>query len=332
MSVYALPGLCFTIDGRPSRLKQAVKRLFHLCRCEGTGADLCLRVEQVPLPGLRRHLPAWLWNRIGQAPPERQPAFLQGPDHTKATVAASDDFPCCAWIDEQAQVLHLVGIQLGERPQTAPLQPVLMPLLRELLLAQGRLLIHGASVATPGGRGLILVAISGGGKTTTALSVVRQGGRLLADDLTVLLLKSSQVRACGIVKPLNVRKKTLALFDELKPFAEDTGCNKGGIYSSVQATEIYGEGCMVHDARVEEIYFLELSSGKPRKITLTTAESLRRLLLAHAFCADQPLTPASLAPLCEVLTHTPTYLLKTGSNPAQLGSWLVDTCESKGHG
>jgi hypothetical protein len=332
MSVYALPGLSFTINGRPSHLQQAVTRLFHLYRCEGVGADLCLKVEQVPPPDLRRHLPEWLWNCVRRTPPGLQPAFLKGPDHTKATVAVSDDVLCCAWLDEQAQILHLVCTQFEDRPQTAPLQPVLMPLLRELLLAQGRLLIHGASVVTPGNRGLIFVAVSGGGKTTSALSVVRQGGRLLADDLTVLQPKSSQVRVCGIVKPLNVRKKTLDWFDELKPFADDVKGNERSIHYSTQATEIYGEGCMAQEARADEIYFLELSEGKPRKITLTTAESMRRLLLAHAFCAAQPLTPASITPLCEVLSHTPAYLLKTGSNPSQLGCWLVDTCERIGHG
>jgi hypothetical protein len=331
MSAYAIPGLRFTIDGPPSRLKQAVKRLFQLCQCNGDDADLSLRIEQTSPSGLWRHLPAWLWNRIGKTTLGLQAIFLQGQDLTKATMAASEGLPCCAWINKKAQILHLVGAQINDRPQTAPLQPILMPLLRELLLKRDRLLLHGASVTTPCGRGLILVAVSGGGKTTTALSVVRQGGQLLADDLTVLQSTPRHARACGIVKPLNVRKNTLSFFDELKPFANHAPDSERAIHYSTGATDIYGNACMVREARANEIYFLELSDGKPRKIALTTSESLRRLLLAHAFCANQPMTQASIAPLCEILSHTPAFLLKTGSNPAHLGRWLVDTCERKAH-
>lgn len=63
---------------------------------------------------------------------------------------------------------------------------VLGRVLPVMLHLSGRLVLHGSSVALPGGGAVAFLAPKGRGKSTLALALAQRGGRLLSDDVTVL--------------------------------------------------------------------------------------------------------------------------------------------------
>ncbi|HEY0971270.1 MAG TPA: hypothetical protein VGE02_09910 [Gemmatimonadales bacterium] len=59
----------------------------------------------------------------------------------------------------------------------------------------GHLVLHGSSVALPGGGAVAFLAPKGRGKSTLALAIAQRGGRLLSDDVTVLEREGGEWRA-----------------------------------------------------------------------------------------------------------------------------------------
>jgi hypothetical protein len=84
-------------------------------------------------------------------------------------------------------------------------------------------LIHAGSVVTPGGKGVLLPANTGSGKTTLVTGLVRAGFGFLSDEVGVI--EPWTARLHPFPRALNLRGGTLALFPELNP--EDDGMPGG---------------------------------------------------------------------------------------------------------
>jgi hypothetical protein len=95
--------------------------------------------------------------------------------------------------------------------------------------------LHGGAVERDGAA-LIFVAPSGGGKTTTALGLVRRGWRLLSDDFAVL---SSGATVVPFPRRLNLTDDTLALLSvEPPPGAIRVAISSRGAKWMVDAEEL----------------------------------------------------------------------------------------------
>ena len=83
---------------------------------------------------------------------------------------------------------------------------ILEPLLRFVMVAKGRMLLHSACVEIDG-VGVMLSALTDTGKTGTVLRLLREhGGRFLSDDMTVI---SADGTAWCFPKPLTISAHTL---------------------------------------------------------------------------------------------------------------------------
>jgi dolichol-phosphate mannosyltransferase len=83
---------------------------------------------------------------------------------------------------------------------------ILEPLLRFVMVAKGRMLLHSACVEI-GGVGVMLSALTDTGKTGTVLRLLREhGGRFLSDDMTVI---DADGNAWCFPKPLTISAHTL---------------------------------------------------------------------------------------------------------------------------
>lgn len=78
----------------------------------------------------------------------------------------------------------------------------------------GHYLLH-AFAAEKNGRALLLVAPSGGGKTTTGLALLQSGYRLLANDTVVLTRHHNTLFAHPTPEQIQVRRPTFALLGSL---------------------------------------------------------------------------------------------------------------------
>jgi len=324
LSVFELPGLNLSIKGTPRIFQIELEHLFQLCSNKDVVPDVTLQATAVPFPLFQNYLSRWICRQLDLNSLGQQPSMLKGPDGNMAIAVRIEGVPYCAWTNKPEKKIYLVSALRNGAYRSAPVQSILMPLLRELLLGHEYLLIHGASVVTPDNVGLLFIAPSRGGKTTTMLSVLRQGGRMIADDLSVFCPPFDTINIRGIPKLLNIRKTTAEFYPELGAHYKTFTKRPNSISRFVSPKSIYGASCVQSQAVVRCIYFIEISRDGPKAIKVSTADAMRKLILANAFIADQPIIPEAIVFLSKIISQTQTYYLKTGSEPAKLGKWLID--------
>lgn len=90
---------------------------------------------------------------------------------------------------------------------------VFEPVLLDVLKKVGVLVWHSAAVEKEG-RAILLPGVSGSGKSTTTLNLLRLGYRFLADDVTLLRMRGDAVEATGHDNELYVTQQSLDLLPE----------------------------------------------------------------------------------------------------------------------
>lgn len=99
------------------------------------------------------------------------------------------------------------------------------------LSSHGQCLAHAACLATPDGRGMVMLhAASGTGKTTTAMALALAGFRLSGDDTTALLApgEQGQFMAWGLPRGSKVHRRTADMLPTLRRFVKDEGWDRDG--------------------------------------------------------------------------------------------------------
>lgn len=139
--------------------------------------------------------------------------------------------------------------------------------------------LHAGSVATPGNNGLVFVGAAGNGKTTLTLALVRQGFKLLSDDITPINVQDLCLecfpRASGIHPATTELFPELARFTESRSFLEDWD---GERVCYVSMPEVYGD-CLATRTPARNIFFLERKLEAEAELTdVTKGEAVLRLL------------------------------------------------------
>ncbi len=195
----------------------------------------------------------------------------------------------------------------------------LLALISALLLLGARphehlLLVHGAGLITPGGRGLLLVAPGGSGKTTLAAALDAAGYGLLSDDVVpvtpdgdLLGLGLPICLKAGSWPVLAARRPDLAAAPVIQRFGEPVRllppCTPGPSTPVAPA-------------------LLLLTRYQPGQATQTTpldpTQALQGLLAAEAVLRD--LTQAKLEALARWVTEMPAYRLTYPDLPSGLAA------------
>lgn len=93
---------------------------------------------------------------------------------------------------------------------------VIFPILLSMVAGSvGIVELHAACVAR-NQHGLILIGPGGSGKSTLALALVKSGFRLLSDDRTFCSSQDGRLTACGLPRPLKLRREAAAWFEEFR--------------------------------------------------------------------------------------------------------------------
>ena len=285
---------------------------------------LILTARQAP-DGTSPDLPSWLSARAGDME-EGEARLFSGPGGACAACLTRERLLTCARFDPETRRLDfLAQKRANEDGGLAPLSvsSVLTPVLREILAGRGRILLHGAGLVLPNGFGVLLLADSGGGKTTTALSLLRLGARLLADDLTALSRENGELRMRGFAEPLNLTPQTIAFFPELAR-ARVLAPSRADGKRVLPADAAYADAYRHSPCRVDALCLLRLGGDAPGLEPLPASEAFGVLVRAHTFARGQSMRPESMAVCAAALEAIPALVLRTGPDPRVLGPWLIE--------
>ncbi|SLM32113.1 hypothetical protein MTBBW1_60013 [Desulfamplus magnetovallimortis] len=266
-------------------------------------------------------LPEWLQTEIISCDFSIQPRLFYK-THQLAAVVKENQTLFCALLNRNDNSIDFITISSRE-PHGGIYTPLITILFREILNSYGYTLLHSAAVCYPDGTGALIIGESGHGKTTTALSLVRHGARLLGDDLTLIELKENSVIAHGVPERLNITEDTYAFFDELKEMPLEALSRKNQLKKTVDPEAVYGESCWQNKTEINYIFFPEISKKGPLLKPLKSNKILEKLIKSHGFCCDQKTDADAMYRLISIADITNSYKLFTGDDPASLGSWMI---------
>jgi hypothetical protein len=185
-------------------------------------------------------------------------------------------------------------------------------------------LIH-AFAAACNGRALLLVGDIGSGKTTSGISLLRAGWRLISND-SPLLSQANLVEALAYPGLLSAYPDTLRRFPELAPIA-DTAPSQNVIperrKTTFTAESIY-PNTWIAAAPIGAIIFPHVAHRVTHEVQkLGEAEALRRLL-PHAIDRwDTEYIPQHLQLLRALASGAPAYQVALGEDISHLPTLLA---------
>ena len=217
----------------------------------------------------------------------------------------------------------------AERNVSSSVQSVLPPILREFFVRHGLLLMHSAALRLDGGKGILIAADGGGGKTTTAISLVRRGAKLLGDDLNALDISDGGIKVLGFPEMMNITPETMSFFAELEDAPSRVPEGYSGHKKVVAPSDVYGEDCMAEEAEVKVVYFVRVSNEGPRVKRLGSAEAMGRLIHCQTFANGQVPDDFVFSRLSDLLENAKAYVLETGKSPEKLGEWIIGNVDEQ---
>ncbi len=327
MECYSICGIPFLLQGAASPAREAVVAMFSCLPRLRAQRFIEIAVYQ-PERGeaLASLLPPWLRTRIETLAEDDGVTLVYGEAGDCAALAANRQAVYCAWLRADTRKLSYVALKKTDALTPLSVSSVLVPVLREFFATRGWSMLHAAALQTVSGQGVLLMADSGGGKTTTALALLRAGARLLADDLVVLRADAGAVHLHGIPEALNLTPKTMDFFPEAAAAAaaqsEATVLPNGK--RVLRADAIYPHACLSDSCRLHAICFLRIGGNAPQLQPLDTATAFGRLLHAHTFARGQRPLAAAMTMHSRALEAAPAFELLTGPDPRALGPWLME--------
>jgi hypothetical protein len=207
------------------------------CSCDLNGIRLRVEAEDAPLAAFLDAVclpfrveddgePPWRIRLAHQAETEPPPAdailvwqglLLGGPEVTVLASATADHMLSAGGFAVRADRRDReVEIALAAKPRLLP-EGVGTWVLERILAAEGRHLLHGATLVDPAtDRALAIFAPSGTGKSTTALALARAGLLIGGDDALVLETGPGRTRIWPLPRKVKVQQRTAAMLPWLQ--------------------------------------------------------------------------------------------------------------------
>lgn len=189
------------------------------------------------------------------------------------------------------------------------------------LRRRGFFLIHAFSAAL-NGKAILLVGGIGAGKTTTGMSLLNAGWRLLSNDSPVIALQNDIPTVLSYPGVLAAYPETFARFATTKHIAEQATEGEERRKYILPAHDIW-PGVWLENAPVSAIYFPQIESRPDHALTPLSPPQALAQLLPHAIEQwDTTMMPQHLALLSQLVAQAPTYQLHLGPNVATIPALL----------
>lgn len=318
------------LKGEPNPVQDAVAEMFALNQpVSGENPVTLLSFAVAPEEPLTM-LPDEARTKLEQLSPSPEAIMIHCSQGD--TLAATVQHNClsCAWLSADGCEIRFVARKKDTDKTGLSVGGCLIAILRELIDRRGMSLIHGAALRCPDGTGMLLNADGGGGKSTTSLATVRNGAMMLADDLIALSESApNSFMMTGFPELMNLTEQTLRFFPELERGVQTDSGNLGvdGPFHrkrKINPVKAYEGWSWLEQTRLNTCLYIEISPNGPSVQALTAHDFFGRLLRSHTFARNQKLSRCSADLLLTISSTIPAYILYTGSNPSELGTWLVD--------
>jgi len=324
------PNICLTFTGDDYLARQAIEFMFDYCQTlDGPHepyTDQLTATIRINNDYLSSPLPDWIDRQITEDRQYDQVHAFYGPEGETAALLSNRDGFVCGLLNSEGNQIEITLGKTGSRDRSTMMSPsaIFTPLIQQALQRRGCLIFHSAGLQLPDGTGIMILADSGGGKTTTALSLLRKNAAMLADDLVIYARQGSTPIIHGIPEPLNLTAATREFFHELRPVASLPA--RDGVTEKVvfDPRTIYGNGCFGSATQLHAIYFVEVRPGQPALMRIPPQAALGRMIKGCTFAFNQRLSRASGASLFDLVSTVPCFSLHTGSDPDYLGDWLQE--------
>ncbi|WP_187970582.1 hypothetical protein [Aquibium microcysteis] len=249
--------------------------------------------------------------------PEREPGRMYETDTLWALEVGTHGF---LRIDHTASTAELVMRRGSERAFT--MTPI-VAVLSAALHARGQHIVHGASLGCRDGRGAILIcAPSGFGKTTTSLALAREGFRLFADDVSMIVsgTEASKPRIWGLPNWLRIHRKTLELLPWLGPLPDKWNAEDEQAVALHDMDAILPVG-RTAPAPLRAVIIIGTRAERHSVVPLARAEALVRLARDNVSSSGAGVTPwhrRQFAAYADALKSCPVFELHAGTDLASL--------------
>jgi len=326
---YTFAGLTIRHVDTPPFIARAIQSAFPLCK---TGPEKdCVTVKGAALEddAFYDGMPPFLRKVYDLAPYSDDPIIVSGSKDETGIVSKGEVVSTFVHGKAPFSEFFLYCQRFSDRKSPILLNMVLLAMIRELFLLRGKVLLHASCVVNSDGRGVIFPADSGGGKTTTALSMTREGFNLLADDLIVLSLDGDDVIAEGITEPINLTRKTASFFPELARY-EKSFEQPRVIKIPVHPDELMGSGRLAGRAMVKAIVSVEIGGANPCLAPVPAAALLSQILKGNTFATGANISSRSLDVIWPLLERSELLRLVTGPDPVAMGKFLAERFNGEG--
>ena len=318
MTCYNVAGTVIGFSPTLSPIEAIIEANFRLCPKTEQPPDLRISGSIVDKHDFFDALPKWLAPLTKNALTDMEPVMLVAQEGI-AVIVRKPESMSCAWVSQDMDELHFVGSRYKEMPSPMVVQPLIAPLLRDIKIQSDQVLLHAAVTCFNESTGILVTAPGYGGKTTTTMSLVRLGAKLLGDDLVALTQNEAGIKALGIPEPLNLTLETMDFFEECRRFMDRIEPNASENKTPISPVEIYGSGCLIDQCRLHIAYFVKIDGSGPAVRRLGTKEALERFAAAHMFVRKQSIPPRNADRLLDLVANIKAYELLSGPDPCRIG-------------
>jgi hypothetical protein len=208
------------------------------------------------------------------------------------------------------------GILDGDLVDVADLHPAaltnfffLLPL-SKLLACRGLHMIHAAALER-NGRGVMIPGLSGSGKTTSCVALMRAGYRCLSDDKPFLRENGSRIELLAFPERIDVTDRTISFFPELR--AAPPGVLRTGYRKKQFHAEALYPGASAKAAQPALILFPRISGeSKSRLEKLPKLAGLDALLPLVLVVLDREASAHKFELLARLVEEVECYRLHFG--------------------
>jgi Uncharacterised nucleotidyltransferase len=325
--------LCYDVGGlkiRPlshaSSITADIGSSFSLSSCYTQDYDVTLKGVVHKDDDYLKAMPVFIRERLDEAA-GRDPLFFKGPKEEMVVLARGDKGSSYSYSRPPYNHMALCCQQFSDRPAPLLFQAVLLPMISEMLVRKGRLLMHAGCVSTPEGEGILLIADSGGGKTTTTLTMATFGFHFLSDDLVVASAGETGLVFEPIREKMNLTRKTIDFFPHtayLREALEKSPEKK----LPVAPADVFTPRQIADNARACAIFLLRVAGKKPALTRVSTQAMMAPMLKNSNFARQDTLSKEKVDLLWQLLDQADCFRLETGLKPQVLGNWICKEAAS----